>query len=82
MKCATNKVNRVQQTLFLAMSQQDKISASQEQNTSAESQKPRQRVSNADRKVFAISLLLVEEFPEMSGYYTKYPDNMQSVRII
>ena len=33
-------------------------------------------------KVFATSSLLAEEFLDiwkMSGYYTKYPDNMQSV---
>ena len=30
-----------------------------------ESQKPRQRVSNADRKVFAKSLLLGEEFSDI-----------------
>ena len=33
------------------------------------------------RKVFARRSLLAEEFPDiwkMSGYYTKYPDNMQS----
>ena len=35
----------------------------------AESQKPRQRVSNADRKVFANpeSSLLAEEFPDMQN---------------
>ena len=35
-------------------------------------------------KVFARSSLLAEEFLDiwkMSGYYTKYPDNMQSVWI-
>ena len=31
----------------------------------AESEKPRQRVSNADRKVFAKSSLLAEEFPDI-----------------
>ena len=34
------------------------------------------------RKVFATSSLLAEEFPnilKMYEYYTKYPDNMQSV---
>ena len=36
------------------------------------------------RKVFATSSLLAEEFPnilKMYEYYTKYPDNMQSVRM-
>ena len=31
----------------------------------AGSEKPRQRVSNADRKVFATSSLLAEEFPDI-----------------
>ena len=31
----------------------------------AESEKPRQRVSNADRKVFATSPLFAEEFPDI-----------------
>ena len=35
---------------------------------STESQKPRQRVSNADRKVFATSSLLAEEFPDTLQY--------------
>ena len=51
-----------------------------------ESQKPRQRVSNADRKVFANP----ESFCDNGHYWlknfrilctTKYPDNMQSVRM-
>ena len=51
-----------------------------------ESQKPRQRVSNADRKVFANP----ESFRDKGHYWlknfrilcnTKYPDNMQSVRM-
>ena len=36
------------------------------------------------RKVFATGSLLAEEFPnilKMYEYYTKYPDNMQSVRM-
>ena len=36
------------------------------------------------RKVFATSSLLAEEYPnilKMYEYYTKYPDNMQSVRM-
>ena len=52
----------------------------------AESHKPRQRVSNADRKVFANP----ESFLRQVHYWlknfwilcnTKYPDNMQSVRM-
>ena len=52
----------------------------------AESHKPRQRVSNADRKVFANP----ESFLRQVHYWlknfwilcnTKYPDNIQSVRM-
>ena len=52
-----------------------------------ESEKPRQRVSNADRKVFANpesfcnKMKNLRTFWKMSGYYTKYPDNMQCVRM-
>ena len=52
-----------------------------------ESEKPRQRVSNADRKVFANpesfcnKMKNLRTFWKMSEYYTKYPDNMQCVRM-
>ena len=56
----------------------------------SESEKPRQRVSNADRKVFAnpesfpTSSLLAKEFLdnlENVQILYKYPDNMQSVQM-
>ena len=56
-------------------------------NICAESEKPRQRVSNADRKVFANpesfcnKMRNLRTFWKMFGYYTKYPDNMQCVRM-
>ena len=58
----------------------------------AESEKPRQRVSNADRKVFAKSSLLAEEFPDIlenvrilykiSRWYAKCPDELESFHMM
>ena len=58
----------------------------------AESEKNRQRVSNADGKVFATSSLLAEEFPDIlenvqtlykiSRWYAKCPDELESFRMI
>ena len=58
----------------------------------SESQKPRQRVSNADRKVFATSSLLAEEFPDIlenvrilykiSRWYAKCPDELESFHMM
>ena len=57
-----------------------------------ESEKPCQRVSNADRKVFANPESICDMFIigwsiiwiiwKMSGCYTKYPKKMQSVQMI
>ena len=57
------------------------------QGVSTESEKPRQRVSNADRKVFATSSLLAEEFLDTLQYkisrsYAKCPDELESFRTI
>ena len=57
-------------------------------NRGAESQKPRQRVSNADRKVFAnpdSGKFLRQVHNWLKNFRilcsTKYPDNMQSVHM-
>ena len=83
MKCAFNKVNRVQQTLFLAMSQ---MSASQEQNTS-------RRVTKtplARQQCWPESFCNSGKFLRQVHYWLKnfrilcktiYPDNMESVRM-